>query len=128
MNTAVTEVENKLIAAKERWVHQIDTALETLKMVDTFTAPVSGEPKKSSFAGMGIADAAVSYLRTVKEKKGTQQILEALTAEGLKTQAGKTPDYNTIYTLLRRRAEKVGDIKSTKGKWALVEKLHTLAA
>jgi hypothetical protein len=70
----------------------------------------------SAFLGMSIPDAAKKYLSGVKEKKPTQEIIDALVAGGL-----PPSKYTTVYNILTRRQKQVGDIVNMKGDWGLAE-------
>ena len=70
----------------------------------------------SAFLGMSIPDAAKAYLTTAREKKSTQEIIDALTAGGL-----PPSKYTTVYNILTRRQRQAGDIVNLKGDWALAE-------
>jgi hypothetical protein len=70
----------------------------------------------SAFLGMSIPDAAKVHLASVKQKKSTQEIIDALTAGGL-----PPSKYTTVYNILTRRQKQVGDIVNLKGDWALAE-------
>lgn len=70
----------------------------------------------SAFLGLSIPDATKQYLGGVKQKKSTQEIMDALTAGGL-----PPSKYSTVYAILARRQKQVGDIINMKGDWALAE-------
>jgi hypothetical protein len=70
----------------------------------------------SAFLGMSIPDATKKYLSTVKQKKSTQEIIDALTAGGL-----PKSKYTTVYAILARRQKQVEDIVNMKGDWGLAE-------
>jgi hypothetical protein len=70
----------------------------------------------SAFLSMSIPDAAKKYLSSVKQKKSTQEIIDALTAGGL-----PQSKYTTVYNILTRRQRQVGDIVNMKGDWGLAE-------
>jgi len=70
----------------------------------------------SAFLGMSIPDAAKKHLAAVKQKKSTQEIIDALTAGGL-----PPSKYTTVYAILARRQKQVGDIVNMKGDWGLAE-------
>jgi hypothetical protein len=74
--------------------------------------------EKDSFFNMGIADAAVKYLKMVDGKaQPTNTIIEVLENGGLRKSA-----YSTVYAILSRRANKVGDIVNVNGDWGLTER------
>lgn len=76
----------------------------------------SGKIAHDAFLQMSIPDATKKYLNTVRQKKDTQSIIDALEQGGLPRSA-----YNTVYAVLRRREKQVGDIINMKGDWALAE-------
>jgi hypothetical protein len=70
----------------------------------------------SAFLGMSIPDAAKKHLSTVKGKRSTQALIDALVAGGL-----PPAKYTTVYNILTRRQKLVGDIVNMKGDWGLAE-------
>jgi hypothetical protein len=76
----------------------------------------SGSVGPSAFLAMSIPDAAKKHLAAVRQKKSTQEIIDALTAGGL-----PPSKYTTVYNILTRRQAQVGDIINMKGDWALAE-------
>jgi hypothetical protein len=88
-------------------------------MAATGSTPTGGSGGKvahDAFLQMSIPDATKKYLNTVRQKKDTQSIIDALEQGGLPRSA-----YNTVYAVLRRREKQVGDIINMKGDWALAE-------
>jgi len=75
-----------------------------------------GGIRPDSFLKMSIPDATKKYLGMVRQKQSTQDIMEALEKGGL-----PPSKYNTVYSILARRANQVGDIINMKGDWALAE-------
>jgi hypothetical protein len=75
-----------------------------------------GAPAHDAFIGMSIPDAAKKHLTAVRKKQSTQELMSALEAGGL-----PPSKYSTIYAVLSRRENKVGDIINMKGDWALQE-------
>ncbi len=73
-------------------------------------------PSHDAFIGMSIPEAAKKHLSTVRKKLSTQEIMTALEAGGL-----PPSKYSTVYAILRRRENQVGDIINMKGDWALQE-------
>ena len=69
-----------------------------------------------AFIGMSIPEAAKKHLTAVRKKLSTQEIMTALEAGGL-----PPSKYSTVYAILSRRENKVGDIINMKGDWALQE-------
>jgi len=80
-------------------------------------SPYAGStPAHDAFIGMSIPEAAKKYLNTVRKKLSTQELMTAMEAGGL-----PPSKYNTVYAILRRRENQVGDIINMKGDWALQE-------
>lgn len=73
-------------------------------------------PAHDAFIGMSIPEAAKKHLTAVRKKLSTQDIMTALEAGGL-----PPSKYSTVYAILRRRENQVGDIINMKGDWALQE-------
>jgi hypothetical protein len=99
---------------------QIEAAIAAIKMISaqSGSTPIDRGPAggPSAFLGMSIPDAAKAHLSAVKQKKSTQEIIDALTAGGL-----PPSKYTTVYNILTRRQKQVGDIVNMKGDWALAE-------
>jgi hypothetical protein len=100
---------------------QIEAAITAIKMISSQvgnTSPDGGGSgiSPSAFLSMSIPDATKKYLTSVKQKKSTQEIIEALTAGGL-----PKSKYTTVYAILARRQKQVGDIVNMKGDWGLAE-------
>jgi|SRR5579859_4756907 len=74
----------------------------------------SATPQADAFLGMSIPEAAKKHLAVVRRKLSTQEVLEALEAGGL-----PKSKYQTVYGVLRRRQETIGDIINIDGDWAL---------
>jgi len=80
-------------------------------------SPYAGStPAHDAFIGMSIPEAAKKHLTTVRKKLSTQELMTAMEAGGL-----PRSKYNTVYAILRRRENQVGDIINMKGDWALQE-------
>ena len=77
---------------------------------------VGGTPAHDAFIGMSIPEAAKKHLTTVRKKLSTQELMTAMEAGGL-----PSSKYNTVYAILSRRENKVGDIVNMKGDWGLAE-------
>ena len=75
-----------------------------------------GKLAPDAFLGKSIPDAAKIYLTSQRRKLSTQEIMDALEAGGL-----PGSKYSTVYAILRRRENQVGDIVNIKGDWALAE-------
>jgi hypothetical protein len=100
---------------------QLEAAIAAIKMIAAqggTAGPHSSGPNvgPSAYLGISIADAAKMHLAGVKQKKSTQEIIDALTAGGL-----PPSKYTTVYNILTRRQKQVGDIVNLKGDWALAE-------
>jgi hypothetical protein len=73
-------------------------------------------PAHDAFIGKSIPEAAKKHLGTVRKKLSTQELMTAMEAGGL-----PPSKYNTVYAILRRRENQVGDIINMKGDWGLAE-------
>lgn len=78
--------------------------------------PQGGKPAQDAFLGKSIPEAAKMYLTSQRRKLSTQELMDAMEAGGL-----PGSKYNTVYAILSRRENKVGDIINMKGDWALAE-------
>lgn len=108
---------------------QIESAIAGIRLIlgQTGTSPSGGPsgggtgytgstPAHDAFIGMSIPEAAKKHLTTIRKKLPTQEIMTALEAGGL-----PPSKYSTVYAILRRRENQVGDIINMKGDWALQE-------
>lgn len=75
-----------------------------------------GGIKPNTFLKMSIPDATKKLLEMQQAKQSTQEVMDALVKGGL-----PPSKYNTVYSILKRRATQVGDIINMKGDWALAE-------
>jgi hypothetical protein len=75
-----------------------------------------GGIRPDAFLKMSIPDATKKHLEAIRQKQSTQEIIDALQKGGL-----PPSKYNTVYSILSRRASQVGDIINMKGDWALAE-------
>jgi hypothetical protein len=81
------------------------------------TPAINGtKPAADAFLGKSIPEAAKIYLTSQRRKLSTQELMDAMEAGGL-----PGSKYNTVYAILSRRENKVGDIINMKGDWALAE-------
>src|SRR5580704_15682053 len=64
-----------------------------------------GAPAHDAFIGMSIPEAAKKHLTAVRKKLSTQELMTAMEAGGL-----PPSKYATVYAILSRRENKVGDI------------------
>jgi hypothetical protein len=76
----------------------------------------SSVPAHDAFIGLSIPEAAKKHLLAVRKKLSTQELMTAMEAGGL-----PPSKYNTVYAILSRRENKVGDIVNMKGDWGLAE-------
>jgi len=74
------------------------------------------KPAPDAFLGKSIPEAAKMYLASQRRKLSTQELMDAMEAGGL-----PGSKYATVYAILSRRENKVGDIINLKGDWALAE-------
>jgi hypothetical protein len=105
---------------------QLDSAISAIEGItgqngNPFGGPggggyAGGAPAHDAFIGMSIPEAAKKHLTTVRKKLSTQELMTAMEAGGL-----PPSKYNTVYAILRRRENQVGDIINMKGDWALQE-------
>jgi hypothetical protein len=79
-------------------------------------AYVGGVPAHDAFIGMSIPEAAKKHLTAVRKKLSTQELMTAMESGGL-----PPSKYSTVYAILRRRENQVGDIINMKGDWGLAE-------
>jgi hypothetical protein len=75
-----------------------------------------GKIAPDAFLGKSIPEAAKMYLTNMRRKLSTQELMEAMESGGL-----PGSKYQTVYAILRRRENQVGDIVNIKGDWALAE-------
>lgn len=80
------------------------------------SGPRGGGIQPDSFLGMSIPDATKKALEMTRTKMSTQEVMEAIVKGGL-----PPSKYNTVYSILARRASQVGDIVNMKGDWALAD-------
>ena len=86
-------------------------------------SPLPGGPggggggiRPDAFLKMSIPEATKKLLEMTRVKQSTQEVMDALEKGGL-----PPSKYNTVYSILSRRATQVGDIINMKGDWALAE-------
>lgn len=117
-----------VLADLESKKSQIENAITVIRSVMGLGLPVSpntpsgpggggpgnSTPQPDAFLGMSIPEAAKKHLTATRRKLGTQELMNALEAGGL-----PKSKYTTVYGVLRRRQENVGDIISVDGDWAL---------
>jgi hypothetical protein len=93
------------------------SGLGTLGITPPTGAPGGGGGGRiapDAFFGKSIPEAAVIHLTNVRQKLSTQQLMDAMEAGGL-----PKSKYNTVYAILRRRENQVGDIVNMQGEWGL---------
>lgn len=102
---------------------QIEAAIAAIQnIIKGLGANVNGSQRvtrlqdipSDAFFTMSIADATVKYLGMVKSKQTTEEITRALEHGGL-----PPVKYESVYALLRRRANQVGDIVRVGDDWGL---------
>jgi hypothetical protein len=71
---------------------------------------------EDAYLGMSIPEATKKHLSTVRKKVPTRDLMIALEKGGLPKST-----YNSVYAVLRRRENQVGDIINMDGDWALAE-------
>lgn len=118
---------NAVLADLEKRKAQIESAIAAVKAI---LAAIGGgsldganggvfSPENiptGAFLRLSIADATKKYLDMVKTKQSVPQITQALERGGLPP--AKT---NTVYAVLRRRENDIGDIFRLGDEWALTE-------
>ena len=105
---------------------EIDTDIDRLKEIAQRSAgaiPLAGVERqpnkieKDTFFNLGIAEAALKYLKMVDRKpRSTNNIIDMLEKGGLKRST-----YGTVYAILKRRENHVGDVVNVNGDWGLPE-------
>lgn len=124
MSTEVNTSYEALLADIESRIAKLQAAAEGIRMIlaqnggGSAPSPDGGSHaiSHSAFLGMSIPEAAKKHLGTVKQKKSTQELIDALEAGGL-----PKSKYTTVYNILTRRQKQVGDIVNMKGDWGLAE-------
>jgi DNA-directed RNA polymerase delta subunit len=118
---------NAVLADLEARKAQIESAIDAVKAIlaaiggGSFDGANGGvfSPDNiptGAFLRLSIADATKKYLDMVKTKQSVPQITQALERGGLPP--AKT---NTVYAVLRRRENDIGDIIRLGDEWALAE-------
>jgi hypothetical protein len=114
-----------VLADLENRKSQLDAAIAGIRLV--MGQPGSGPsgpsgggggstPAHDAFIGMSIPEAAKKHLTAVRKKLSTQELMTAMEAGGL-----PPSKYATVYAILSRRENKVGDVINMKGDWGLSE-------
>jgi hypothetical protein len=119
----------KVLADLEEKKAKIEAAIEGIKVMlgHSVTGPIlngGGSARADSipsdaFFGMSIVDAAKKYLRMVKSKRTTADIVAALERGGI-THSSKNFT-NTVYAGLFRDEKQGGDIVRVGKDWGLAE-------
>ena len=114
------------LEAKKAHLETMIAGLRALSGMSNLGVPPSGGPgghpgpggkiPHDAFLNRSIPEAAKIHLGNVRKKLSTQEVMEALEAGGL-----PGSKYQTVYAILSRRENKVGDIVNIKGDWALAE-------
>ena len=81
--------------------------------------PPAATVEPSTFFGLGVAEAALKYLATIKRQQSTREIADALEAAHYHHTSQNFP--NTVNTALYRRERVEADVVKIDGKWALAE-------
>ncbi len=114
-----------VIADLEAKKAQLDATINMLRALSGIgtlgITPPTGTPgggggkiAPDAFFGKSIPEAAVIHLTNVRQKLTTQQLMDAMEAGGL-----PKSKYNTVYAILRRRENQVGDLVNMQGEWGL---------
>ncbi len=102
---------------------QIDAAITAIQNIIKGSGAIANGSQRvtrlqdvpsDAFFTMSISDAAVKYLGMAKSKQSTEEIMQALEQGGLPPMK-----YDSVYTLLRRRANQVGDVVRVGDDWGL---------
>jgi hypothetical protein len=111
------------LAEVEAKIQKLQTVADGIRemMAAAGVAPTPGGPggggiRPDTFLKLSIPDATKKLLEITRTKQSTQEIMDALVKGGL-----PSSKYNTVYSILSRRASQVGDIINMKGDWALAE-------
>ncbi len=117
---------NAVLADLEARKTQIDSAIAAVKNILASAGVLTNGSSEGvirpenipshAFLTLSIADATKKYLDMVKSKQTLPQIIQALERGGL-----PPANYNTVYAVLRRRENQVGDIVRMGDKWGLTE-------
>jgi len=104
---------------------QLDAAIAAIEAIAGMGTSGAGATSAQSgasaishdtFFSMSIPDATKKLLTLVKKRLSTPDVIKYLAQGGL-----PEPAYNTLYAVLRRRQNQVGDIVNINGEWALKE-------
>jgi hypothetical protein len=112
------------LAEIEAQIATLEAAAQGIRVMLGMAGPTTTRPtggpgggiKSDSFLKMSIPDATKKLLEMERSKQSTQDVMDALEKGGL-----PPSKYNTVYSILSRRASQVGDIINMKGDWALAE-------
>ena len=117
---------NAVLADLEARKAQIESAITAVKTILASAGVLGNGPAeevvspddipRGAFLKLSIADATKKYLDMIKTKQSVPQITQALERGGLPP--AKT---NTVYAVLRRRENDIGDIIRLGDEWALAE-------
>lgn len=118
---------NAVLADLENRKAQIESAISAVKAILAASGGGSldganggvinpDDIPRGAFLRLSIADATKKYLDMVKTKQSVPQITQALERGGL-----PPAKQNTVYAVLRRRENDIGDIIRLGDEWALAE-------
>jgi hypothetical protein len=117
---------NAVLADLEARKTQIDSAIAAVKNILASPGVLSSGGSEGvirpedipphAFLSLSIPDATKKFLGMVKSKQALSQIMQALEKGGL-----PPAKYNTVYSVLRRRQQQVGDVFQMDKDWALTE-------
>ena len=85
----------------------------------------SRKDAKAPFAGMSNPDAAKAYLWSVGEPQETAEVRDALATGGVDSSAKSF--HSSIYTALRRLADKGEVVQLDDGRWTIPERIDSTA-
>jgi|SRR5882672_10063705 len=117
---------NAVLADLEARKAQVESAIAAVKTILASSGFVANGASEGvirpenipshAFLTLSISEAAKKYLDMVKAKQTLPQIMQALERGGL-----PPAKYNTVYSVLRRRENQVGDILRMGEEWGLTE-------
>lgn len=118
---------NAVLADLEARKNQIDAAIGAVKSILASAGVITNgsgsegviRPENipsHAFLSLSIGDATKKFFEMVKSKQTLPQIMQALERGGL-----PPAKYNTVYAVLRRRENQVGDIVRMGDEWGLTE-------
>ena len=119
----MNELYNALAKLRAQRAHtketldKLDSAIEHLEVVVGERSAASPTPTSTQYQGLGIADAAVRYLKEVNRGASTREIADAIRLRGVQT---NSRNYTaTVYAVLSSARDRVH--RAPGGVWTVVE-------